>query len=483
MPPPCRFPPQADKKRKLTVDAPEEAPAGAGGPLSPITSPSKKPVPTAETRTEGLSHKYHALTTHAGIHGQSPCHLNWGAATSEERGPILATNTNKGMRNAMGAHSGSYSIYRALAVAAGALDPTYRPDFTMTAPSVPLGPFPSWFDPKKIVTIDPFGHIVLKEFRDFYEKGYDIRPTIAVTKAHIQLIELTDAISKGRLVADEKILRSTGHASISKAAVEPVWYLPGVAERFGCSESTLRQCLFHETNGMYPELVTRPDLKIFLPPIGGLTIYIFGDVSTIPNPDIELTVRVHDECNGSDVFGSDICTCRPYLIHGIEECIRTAQKGGAGIIIYFRKEGRALGEVTKYLVYNRRKRQEGGDTAAEYFNCTQHVAGIMDMRFQALMPDSLHWLGITRIHKLVSMSDMKYDAITKSGIEVLERIPIPPEMIPLDAHVEIDAKVAVGYHGGSVFNKLDTEGLKQTKGRDYGEKGDPLSSDFKAASE
>ncbi len=33
---------------------------------------------------------------------------------------------------------------------------------------------------------------------------------------------------------------------------------------------------------------------------------------------------------------------------------------------------------------------------------------------QALMPDSLHWLGITRIHKLVSMSDMKYDAITKS---------------------------------------------------------------------
>jgi hypothetical protein len=54
------------------------------------------------------------------------------------------------------------------------------------------------------------------------------------------------------------------------------------------------------------------------------------------------------------------------------------------------------------------------------------------------------------------------------GIEVLERIPIPPEMIPLDAHVEIDAKVAVGYHGGSVFNKLDTEGLKQTKGRDYG---------------
>lgn len=86
----------------------------------------------------------------------------------------------------------------------------------------------------------------------------------------------------------------------------------------------------------------------------------------------------------------------------------------AGVIIYFRKEGRALGEVTKYLVYNLRKRQEGGDSAQEYFNCTQAVAGIQDVRFQALMPDALHWLGITKIDKFVSMSDMKYDAIVKS---------------------------------------------------------------------
>src|SRR5882757_7483948 len=51
--------------------------------------------------------------------------------------------------------------------------------------------------------------------------------------------------------------------------------------------------------------------------------------------------------NGSDVFGSDICTCKPYLVFAIEECIRTAQRGGVGVVVYFRKEGRALGEVTK----------------------------------------------------------------------------------------------------------------------------------------
>jgi GTP cyclohydrolase II len=49
----------------------------------------------------------------------------------------------------------------------------------------------------------------------------------------------------------------------------------------------------------------------------------------------------HDECNGSDVFGSDICTCRPYLAHGIEGCVKAAQNGGVGLIVYCRKEARS----------------------------------------------------------------------------------------------------------------------------------------------
>ena len=36
-----------------------------------------------------------------------------------------------------------------------------------------------------------------------------------------------------------------------------------------------------------------------------------------------------------------------YLAYGITEGIREAQDGGAGLIIYYRKEGRSLGEVTK----------------------------------------------------------------------------------------------------------------------------------------
>ena len=39
--------------------------------------------------------------------------------------------------------------------------------------------------------------------------------------------------------------------------------------------------------------------------------------------------------NGSDVFGSDICTCEPYLTYAIEESIRGAQNGGVGVVVYF----------------------------------------------------------------------------------------------------------------------------------------------------
>ncbi|KAG5183467.1 GTP cyclohydrolase N terminal-domain-containing protein [Tribonema minus] len=395
------------------------------------------------------------LTTHSGNFFADPIPLKWEEEDPELRGPVVATTQHPMQRNAIGAHSGSYCIYKALAVACGKLDPNYLPKLHMTRPVFNIGPFPTWHDRTKIATMDPWGHMVTDVFGAYIRKGYDVRPTIAVTKAHIELPEVKEALRVGRLKPDGKILNAEGQAFVSKAAVEPVWYLPEIARRFGCTELALRETLFKETNMMYPELVTRPDLHVFLPPIGGLTIYIFGDPDTIADESVPLTVRVHDECNGSDVFGSDICTCRPYLTHAIEECVRTAQQGGAGVVIYYRKEGRSLGEVTKYLVYNMRKRQEGGDTAAMYFNCTEQVAGIQDTRFQALMPDPLHWLGITRIHRFISMSDMKYQAIVSTGIRIDERVEIPPELVPRDAHVEITAKVFVGYHSGAAYAEVN----------------------------
>ena len=91
----------------------------------------------------------------------------------------------------IGTHSGSYGVYRALAVAAGAL--TARPPAPTSptpSPTDLIGPYPQWGDPTKIVSIDPWGASVADVFADDIAQGYDIRPTIAVTKAHIDLPEM-----------------------------------------------------------------------------------------------------------------------------------------------------------------------------------------------------------------------------------------------------------------------------------------------------
>ncbi|HEX3939388.1 MAG TPA: GTP cyclohydrolase II [Xanthobacteraceae bacterium] len=403
------------------------------------------------------------LTSHPEPGAKLPFPIHWGANTARERGPIIGTVSRPADRNAIGSHGGSYAVYRALAVSSGALDPIRRPDLTNTFPAATMGPFAQWSEPQRIVSLDPWGHLVAENFKTEIAEGTDIRPTIAVTRARLDLHELQDALAAGRLKNDGDVVHANGSVSVVKVAIDPVWYLPGIAERFGTSENALRRALFEQTGGMFPELVTRPDLQVFLPPIGGATIYLFGDVTKLSDPRTRITCRVHDECNGSDVFGSDICTCRPYLIHGIEECARNAQAGGLGIIIYNRKEGRALGEVTKFLVYNARKRQEGGDAAAAYFERTECVAGVQDARFQQLMPDTVHWLGIKRIDRFVSMSDMKYDALVSQGVDIVERVPIPDELVPADAHVEIEAKKAAGYYAPEPPKPQD---LTDTVGRD-----------------
>jgi len=364
---------------------------------------------------------------------------------ARSRGPVIGSTTARTNRNVIGAHGGAYSVYRALAVSSGTLNPLARPDLKDTGPIIEIGPHAQWSGVDKIVSLDPWGHRVTEDFATEIDEGLDIRPTIAITKARLTLPEVREAVELGRLIEDGAIVRAGGEVSVFKAAIDPVWYLPGVAKRFGVAENELRRTLFEQTGGMYPELVTRPDLHVFLPPVGGTTLYIFGDPAAIHDPARRLTCRIHDECNGSDVFGSDICTCRPYLTHGVEECIREAQTGGAGLIVYNRKEGRALGEVTKFLVYNARKRQVGGDQPATYFARTECVAGVQDARFQQLMPDALHWIGVARIDRLVSMSNLKYDALVAAGIEIGERVALPAELVPQDAFVEIEAKKAAGY--------------------------------------
>ena len=114
------------------------------------------------------------------------------------------------------------------------LDVDHKPDFTNTEPPVDVGPFPQWADAKKIVSMDPFGHVAPSLFSHVIrDESILIRPTIAITKAHMRLPEIEQSVRSGRLDPDGMIcLNNTGELAVTKFAVEPVWYLPGVAERF-----------------------------------------------------------------------------------------------------------------------------------------------------------------------------------------------------------------------------------------------------------
>ena len=94
---------------------------------------------------------------------------------------------------------------------------------------------------KKIVSMDPLGHLPPWLFSALIrQENIHIRPTIAVTKAHMKLPELEQSVRAGRLTPDGKIcLNKMGELAVTKFAVEPVWYLPGVAERFGIGKPSV----------------------------------------------------------------------------------------------------------------------------------------------------------------------------------------------------------------------------------------------------
>lgn len=258
---------------------------------------------------------------------------------------------------------------------------------------------------KSICCMDPFGMNRLN-------------PSISWCYADLNIPELLDV----------------GLISCIKIAIEPVWELSAVAERLQMTTQDLRNLIYTGTGGAFPNVLI-PDVTHFLPPIGTTTVYIFGDLS---NKDKGVTVRIQDECNSSDVFGATICTCRQSLMYGVEQAVEQCEKGGVGVVMYCRNEGRALGEVTKFRVYQ--DRSKGEDSPDAYFKATTSVAHIEDARTPILQMDPLMWLGIHKIHTLVGESEAKLETLKQLNIEVMSKIPVPDRLLPEQAATEIQAK-------------------------------------------
>src|SRR4029453_18653709 len=149
------------------------------------------------------------LTSHPG--GPAHVPIVWGAADPEKRGPVIASTSDPARRNVIGTHAGSYAVYRALAVASGALDAAWRPDLTDTSPTDHVGPHPQW-EGDRIVSLDPFGAVVSEVYAEYLARGYDVRPTIAVTKAHVYVPEIPRAVAAGRRAPPRGARRARGGA-------------------------------------------------------------------------------------------------------------------------------------------------------------------------------------------------------------------------------------------------------------------------------
>ena len=94
------------------------------------------------------------LTSHPGTGSQSRFPIHWDAKTARARGPVIATPNAGADRNAVGAHGGAYSIYRALAISSGAMAAETRPELHNTYPVVPIGPHAQWHEAGRIVSLD-----------------------------------------------------------------------------------------------------------------------------------------------------------------------------------------------------------------------------------------------------------------------------------------------------------------------------------------
>src|SRR5258705_13231836 len=123
------------------------------------------------------------LTSHPDPGAKQRFPIRWGAVTARERGPIIGTVSRPNDRNVIGSHGGSYAVYRALAVSAGALDPIRRPDLTNTHPAAQIGPVAQWTDARRIVSLDPLGPLVAETFCSERAGGLRVRATTAVTQA------------------------------------------------------------------------------------------------------------------------------------------------------------------------------------------------------------------------------------------------------------------------------------------------------------
>jgi GTP cyclohydrolase II len=123
-------------------------------------------------------------------------------------------------------------------------------------------------------------------------------------------------------------------------------------------------------------------------------------------------VRVHSQCLTGDVFHSLRCDCRQQLELSMSMIVAES----AGILIYEQQEGRGIGLMAKLQAYE--LQDEGLDTV----EANERLGFKADHRDFTLPGEILKALGVHRV-RLLSNNPEKVDALERSGVRVIERVP------------------------------------------------------------
>jgi 3,4-dihydroxy 2-butanone 4-phosphate synthase/GTP cyclohydrolase II len=145
---------------------------------------------------------------------------------------------------------------------------------------------------------------------------------------------------------------------------------------------------------------------------------VMGDVGDCAG----VLVRVHSECMTGDVFGSLRCDCGEQLHAAMQQIAAE----GRGVIVYLRQEGRGIGLAQKLRAYN--LQDEGYDT----------VDANLLLGHQA--DERTYWAAVgiledlqVRSVRLLTNNPSKIEHLREQGINVVERVPLEPSILPENA--------------------------------------------------
>ena len=138
-------------------------------------------------------------------------------------------------------------------------------------------------------------------------------------------------------------------------------------------------------------------------------------------------VRLHSECLTGDILGSLKCDCGPQLNAALAAMAQEAGRGGWGVLLYMRQEGRGIGLINKLRAY--RLQDQGFDTV----DANTRLGLPDEARDFPTAARMLDLLGVRSI-RLLTNNPAKVAALAASGVTVSERVPHALPDNPHNAH-------------------------------------------------